>query len=495
MSDDVRAALRDLAGDVGVPALDLAGLRVAAGRRRRARRLSVAAALGVVLVVAPLAWSAVPAGREQVVQPAPLARPDTGDVSGSFAVRYDAATYDERAADAALSACSALPGLRGTVQADSLPPQQGYAFAGSRAEQRAAQRCLEAVPAAVVTFTADPAFVPVVLLSAGQRGAGPLTQRPGPVRASADGWVEHDVVLTNTSGDPVEVDPFRLAQVLGGTVFASSGLCSYSHPDVACLFPYSQRRLLPGQSLPVTVQLRRDLAGLAPLQRGRLDLVWPIEVQTGGGTAVVTLELAYEVLSLAAPERASAAAPPTAAPPAAPTAGPTVAPTRGQPSAGTQQVTVFFSRADDASPNCDGVAPVTRTVPATEAVARAALEQLFAGPTEDEERAHGVASAFSRRTAGILNAVRIDNGVAYVDLQDFSTVEGAATELGGYGTSCGMGAFFGQVETTLRQFPTVREVRYAFDGDPRAFQQFVQGGCPDEPVPPGDPCDPAPFRR
>jgi DNA-directed RNA polymerase specialized sigma24 family protein len=36
--------------------------------------------------------------------------------------------------------------------------------------------------------------------------------------------------------------------------------------------------------------------------------------------------------------------------------------------------------------------------------------------------------------------------------------------------------------------------RFAFDGDPRAYVEYMQGGCP-EPIPASDPCDPAPFRR
>lgn len=51
------------------------------------------------------------------------------------------------------------------------------------------------------------------------------------------------------------------------------------------------------------------------------------------------------------------------------------------------------------------------------------------------------------------------------------------------------------VASTLRQFPTVTDVRYAFDGDPRAWVEFTEGGCPDDPIPPGDPCDPRPWGR
>ena len=488
MTDDLRPALHELALQVEAPPLDLAALHRTAGRRRRSRRVSVAAGVAVVLLAAPFAWSAMPEPMDRVAQqpasgaPAVDAPPEL--VSGSATLRYDPREYDEASAEAALSRCRQLPGLRFVSQLDSLPPLQDLVFAGTEQEQEQVQRCLQAVPAALmIEFRADPVFTPVVLLTAGQRETGPLVQSAGEMRPSADGWVEHDVVLTNASSGVVEVDPFRLAQVLDGRVFASSGLCSYSHPDVGCGLPVSGRILQPGQSATVTVELERDLSGLASLELGDLPLTWPLQVSTGSGEAVQTIELEYAVLSLAPP--GVPIVPVQPAPPPEPSVPPT-----GE----TQQVTVFFSERNNDSAYCDGVAPVTRTVPATEQVARAALEQLFAGPTPEEERRFGVGSAFAPESADLLNSVRIENGVAYVDLKRFESMPNA-NNLAGYGTSCGMGGFFGQLGATLRQFPTIRDVRYAFDGDPRAFVEYMQGGCPDEPIPPGDPCDPAPFRR
>ena len=487
MTDDVHAALRDLAGQVEAPALDLAALRRAAGRRRRSRRLSVAAAVAVVLVAAPLAWSAAPAARDEVVQQPRLAAPearDDGHVSGTFGLSYDPARYDAEAAAAALPACDAVPGLRSTgLTMFSLPPQRSYWFAGTTAEQQTAQRCLEAMPAAVVAFTPDPAFVPVVLTRASLSGQGPLELATGPLRRSPEGWFEHDLVLTNRGPRPVTVDPFRFAEAVEASLLVMTDVCTYAEGDVDCGTADTRKTVGPGEAVTTTVRLYRDLAGLQALQPGDFTASWPLPV--GGdaeGDRVRRLELTYEVLSTATPEGSQPRAPRLSPPPSAPS-GP------------TQTVTVFFSRANDDSPYCNGVVPVARTVPATEGVARAALEQLFAGPTPEEERRYGARSAFSPRTADLLNSVRVEEGIAYVDLRDFTTVEGASTQLGAYSTSCGMGAFSGQVETTLRQFPTVREVRYAFDGDPRAFVEYMQGGCPDEPVPPGDVCDPAPFRR
>lgn len=130
---------------------------------------------------------------------------------------------------------------------------------------------------------------------------------------------------------------------------------------------------------------------------------------------------------------------------------------------------------------------VKRVVPATQAVATAALEQLFAGSTA-AERARGLESGFDRSTAGLLRAVRVRDGVAYVDLHDL-----LFTELSNASTSCGNVAFTAQIEQTLRQFPTVSEVRFAVEGDPVAYYEWAQIGCP-SPSRTGDRCDPGPFQ-
>jgi hypothetical protein len=54
------------------------------------------------------------------------------------------------------------------------------------------------------------------------------------------------------------------------------------------------------------------------------------------------------------------------------------------------------------------VYPTVRTIPKTDAVAKAALEQLFAGPT-GEEKAKGFYSDFSDATKSLLISVNIKN--------------------------------------------------------------------------------------
>ena len=80
---------------------------------------------------------------------------------------------------------------------------------------------------------------------------------------------------------------------------------------------------------------------------------------------------------------------------------------------------VYFNNATLAgqTDDCATVFAVARQVPKTAAVATAALNQLFAGPTE-AERAAGYRSPFSAATAGLLRGVRVDHGSAYVDLND-----------------------------------------------------------------------------
>lgn len=134
--------------------------------------------------------------------------------------------------------------------------------------------------------------------------------------------------------------------------------------------------------------------------------------------------------------------------------------------------------------DCAVVFDVYRQVPKTEAVAAAALRELFAGPTESE-RAAGYRSPFSAATAGLLKRVFIVRGTAYVDLNDPRELLPGAT------SSCGAAEFNTQIERTLRQFPTVQRVIVAIDGDPRRFHEWMGQGC----GPADDRCDPAPFQR
>lgn len=122
------------------------------------------------------------------------------------------------------------------------------------------------------------------------------------------------------------------------------------------------------------------------------------------------------------------------------------------------------------------VFPVTRRIQKTPAIAKATLEQLFAGPTS-QEKARGFHSDFSDETRFFFLSVNMKNGAAYVNLSDPTLTP----VTGNFTTSCGGSNFFGQVETTLKQFPSIKKVFFAIKGDPSLFYDWMQiGECPKE---------------
>lgn len=143
----------------------------------------------------------------------------------------------------------------------------------------------------------------------------------------------------------------------------------------------------------------------------------------------------------------------------------------------TMTIKLYFPNPKLAEADCPvKVHPVKRKIPKTDAVAKAALEQLFAGPTS-EEQAKGFVSDFSDATKSFLISVNVKNGAAYVNLRDLTTTP----SMGSFTTSCGGSNFFGQVENTLKQFPTIKKVFFAIEGDPSLFYSWMQmDGCPKE---------------
>ena len=95
-----------------------------------------------------------------------------------------------------------------------------------------------------------------------------------------------------------------------------------------------------------------------------------------------------------------------------------------------------------------------RTVPQTVAVAEAALNELLAGPTEEDVEA-GLASEVPEGTE--LLGVSISDGVATVDL---------SPEFEAGGGSLSMQLRVAQVVFTLTRFPTVDTVAFEIDGAP-----------------------------
>ncbi|MFY9579104.1 MAG: Gmad2 immunoglobulin-like domain-containing protein [Gaiellaceae bacterium] len=120
-------------------------------------------------------------------------------------------------------------------------------------------------------------------------------------------------------------------------------------------------------------------------------------------------------------------------PPPPPTTSTVSTTTASVPRVTTTLVRVYFLRGGK-------VAPVGREVPDTRAVAFAALEQLFGGPSS-VDRADGLTSGVPANASPA--AVTLVGGVAVVDLPQLSR------------------AGLAQVVYTLTQFPSVRGVRTA----------------------------------
>jgi len=142
----------------------------------------------------------------------------------------------------------------------------------------------------------------------------------------------------------------------------------------------------------------------------------------------------------------------------------------------TMTVKVYFTDSND-NPNmedCGKVAAVNRIVPKVKGVARAALNELFKGPTKKENEA-GLYSWFTKDSKHILKSINIKNGNAYVNFDKW-----VLENLGNATTSCGSASFFSEIETTLKQFPTVKKVFFAVEKNPAAFYEWMQSDCPEE---------------
>lgn len=117
-------------------------------------------------------------------------------------------------------------------------------------------------------------------------------------------------------------------------------------------------------------------------------------------------------------------------------------------------VKAFFNNSKmDPEFSCNKVFAVERVIPKTQATARAALEELFNGLTE-EEKSQGF---FTSIPMGVeIQGLRIENSVAYADFN-----EALQFQVGG---SCRVSAIRSQITETLKQFPTVQQVIIFING-------------------------------
>jgi germination protein M len=176
---------------------------------------------------------------------------------------------------------------------------------------------------------------------------------------------------------------------------------------------------------------RRSAAALALAALAVLGATAGASCGGGGGTTTVT----------ATPGETTAPPPTTAPPTTAPPATETAPPTK------TITVSVYLLRGEK-------VGVVHRQVPATTAVAAAAMRELLKGPTP-QERELGFGTAIPAGTA--LNGVAIESGLATVDL---------SRQYASGGGSLSMFTRLAEVVFTLTQFPTVKGVNFELDGTP-----------------------------
>ena len=121
----------------------------------------------------------------------------------------------------------------------------------------------------------------------------------------------------------------------------------------------------------------------------------------------------------------------------------------------TMSVKVFFSNSaeDPNSEKCEKTYHVSRTINETVAVGKASLTELLKGPNITE-RGKGYYTSIPLGTE--LKSLRIENGVAYANFNEKLNE--------GVGGTCLTSKIRSQIENTLKQFPTVKEVQIQVNG-------------------------------
>jgi len=132
------------------------------------------------------------------------------------------------------------------------------------------------------------------------------------------------------------------------------------------------------------------------------------------------------------------------------------------------QVKVFFSDAD--ATDCSKTLRFTRWTSGRD-VLDDALNWLSRGPRKGE-RADGASSWFSKKTAGMIDDVRIEDGTANVDLDDVRKI------MSGASASCGSASLLANLNKTVLQFPAVDRVVYSLEGSADAFYSWLQMDSP-----------------
>ena len=115
-------------------------------------------------------------------------------------------------------------------------------------------------------------------------------------------------------------------------------------------------------------------------------------------------------------------------------------------------VKVYFGKAGASEADCGNVFAVERTVPFTQAIARATLEELLKGATQ-QEKSDGYFTSLNPDVS--IQKLTVDNGIASVDFSSALNI--------GVAGSCRVTAIRAQISQTLLQFPTVKQVVISVD--------------------------------
>lgn len=122
----------------------------------------------------------------------------------------------------------------------------------------------------------------------------------------------------------------------------------------------------------------------------------------------------------------------------------------------TTVVKLYFgnSTKDPDSMNCGVTYEVKRTINEVVAVGKASVNELLKGPSATE-KSKGYYTSIPSGT--VLKSINIKNGTAYVDFNEKLTE--------GVGGSCFISSVRSQIENTLKQFPTVKEIVIQINGE------------------------------
>ncbi len=119
------------------------------------------------------------------------------------------------------------------------------------------------------------------------------------------------------------------------------------------------------------------------------------------------------------------------------------------------EITLYFGNEikNPGSYDCSLVYPVKRTIPKTEAVARASLEELIKGPTKEEEKLgyYGTLPAETK-----INSINIKDGVLSIDF---------SKEIENNFASCSGNYRLTSITKTMNQFSSVKYIRLAVNGN------------------------------